>query len=138
MTTRSFLRKLKPIAFGISMADMALLLLVFFMASTSTEPPRGVVVELPRATTQAAEQESLYVTVSQTGEIYLDGKKTGIQDLKDSLAMRQSEKDKIVSITADKNLEYRVIQSVLSALREQDFLNVVFMSESRDAGGGLP
>ena len=138
MTTRSFLRKLKPIAFGTSMADMALLLLVFFMASTSTEPPRGVVVELPRATTQAAEQESLYVTVSQTGEIYLDGKKTGIQDLKDSRAMRQSEKAKIVSITADKNLEYRVIQSVLSALREQDFLNVVFMSESRDAGGGLP
>ncbi len=138
MTTQSFLRKLKPIAFGTSMADMALLLLVFFMASTSTEPPRGVVVELPRATTQAAEQESLYVTVSQAGEIYLDGKKTGIQDLKDSLAMRQSEKDKIVSITADKNLEYRVIQSVLSALREQDFLNVVFMSESRDAGGGLP
>jgi biopolymer transport protein ExbD len=120
------------------MADLALLLLVFFMASTSTEPPSGVEVALPFVETQGAEQESIYITLSRQGEMYVDGRKMSLQDLYDHLAMRHSEKDKIVSVTADKNLEYRIVAEVLSVLRSQDFLNVVFMSQSRKYKGGNP
>jgi biopolymer transport protein ExbD len=134
----SFMSRLKPISIGSAMADLALLLLVFFMASTSTEPPRGVEVELPRARTQGAEQESIYVTVSKQGDLYVDGRRVTIQELHDHLAMRQTEKDKIVSVTADRNLDYRVVADVLSALRSQDFLNIVFMSESRKDTGPRP
>lgn len=136
MKVRSFIRGLKPVAIGTSMADLALLLLVFFMASTSTEPPSGVEVVLPFAETQGAEQESIYITLSRQGEMYVDGRKMSLQDLYDHLAMRHSEKDKIVSVTADKNLEYRIVAEVLSVLRSQDFLNVVFMSQSRKYKGG--
>jgi len=128
----SFMSRLKPIAIGSAMADLALLLLVFFMASTSTEPPRGVEVELPRARTQGAEQESIYVTISRQGDLYVDGRRMTLQDFHDHLAMRQTEKDRIVSVTADRNLDYMVVASVLSVLRTQDFLNIVFMSESRE------
>lgn len=134
----SFMSRLKPISIGSAMADLALLLLVFFMASTSTEPPRGVEVDLPRARTQGAEQESIYVTVSKQGDLYVDGRRVTIQELHDHLAMRQTEKDKIVSVTADRNLDYRVVADVLSALRSQDFLNIVFMSESRKETGPRP
>lgn len=134
----SFMSRLKPIAIGSAMADLALLLLVFFMASTSTEPPRGVEVDLPRAVTQGAEQESIYVTVSRQGDLYVDGRKVTLQDLNDHLAMRQTEKDKIVSVTADRNLDYRVVADVLATLRNQDFLNIVFMSESRKDTGPRP
>jgi biopolymer transport protein ExbD len=123
--------RFRTISIGSAMADMALLLLVFFMASTSTEPPSGVSLELPRARTQGAEQESIYITISREGDLYIDGRKTSEEDLHDSLAMRQSEKDRVVSITADKNLNYEIIAGVLSILRSQDFLNIVFMSESR-------
>ncbi len=129
---KTFLQKLKTISIGTAMADMALLLLVFFMASTSTEPPKGVEVELPMARPQAAEQESLYVTISKQGDLYLDGKATNLKELYDNLAMRQSEKDNIVSITADKNLDYKIIREVIAVLQKQDFLNVVFMSEARE------
>ncbi len=129
---KSFMSRFKTISIGSAMADMALLLLVFFMASTSTEPPSGVSLELPRARTQGAEQESIYITISREGDLYIDGRKTtSSEDLHDSLAMRQSEKDRVVSITADKNLDYEIIAGVLSVLRSQDFLNIVFMSESR-------
>ncbi len=127
----SFLKKLRHISIGSAMADMALLLLVFFMASTSTEPPKGVSVELPKAVTVGAEQESLFITISREGDLYFEGKKIAIGDFQDNLAMRQSEKDKVVSITADRNLEYRIVGDVLKVLREQDFLNIVFMSETR-------
>ncbi|MBN1533150.1 MAG: biopolymer transporter ExbD [Spirochaetes bacterium] len=133
---KGILSRLRTISIGSAMADLALLLLVFFMAATSTEPPRGVEVELPRAETQAAEQESIYITVSKQGELYVDSKKTTLGDFSDLLAMRQGEKDKTVSITADRNLDYRIIASVLDTLRGQDFLNVVFMSESKKHRGG--
>lgn len=131
MKIDSFISKLKPVAIGTSMADMALLLLVFFMVSTSTEPPRGAVVDLPEAVTRNAEQEGVYITISNDGAIFYDGKKTSIDDLRDSLAVRRPEKDRPVSVTADRNLPYRQVRELLSTLRDLDFLNIIFMADSR-------
>ncbi len=131
MNNKSLLKKLKHVSIGSAMADLAMLLLIFFMASTSTEPPKGVEVELPKAEAQGAEQDSLFVSISKEGDIYFDGKPVDIQGLNDKLAMRQGEKDRIISITADKNLDYKLISNVLVVLQKQDFLNIVFMAESR-------
>lgn len=133
MRKGSFLSKLRPITLGSAMADMALLLLVFFMASTTTEPPRGVEVVLPKGTTQGAEQDSLYMTISRSGDIYFDGNLVELEGLHDNLAMRRGEKDRPVAITADRDLDYAYVSRVLGILQEQDFLNVVFMSEPRES-----
>lgn len=132
MKRNSFLDKLKPISFGSAMADMAFLLLIFFMASTSTEPPKGVEVELPIAMTKGAEQDSLYITISKEGDIYFDGQPVSLQMLYNGLAVRKVESDRIISITADKSLNYEIVAAVLDVLREQEFLNVVFMSEPKE------
>ena len=131
MKVNSFLARIKPVAIGTSMADLALLLLIFFMVSTTTEPPQGSDVSLPVATTSSIEQEGIYISISGNGDIYYDGKKTTPQDLYDSLAMRRSERNKLVSITADRGLEYRHISRTLDMLRELDFLNVAFMAHQR-------
>lgn len=125
----SILKKLKPVAIGSAMADMALLLLVFFMASTTTEPPKGVEVNLPVAVTQGAEQDSIYITIAADGNIYYEGSEVSPDALNDYLAMRKSEKDRVVALTADRNLDYNVVREVLKILQQQNFLNVVFMSE---------
>ncbi len=129
MRTNSIIKKLKPVAIGSAMADMALLLLVFFMASTTTEPPKGVEVALPVAVTQGAEQDSIYITIASDSNIYYEGSSVSPDALNDYLAMRKSEKDRVVALTADKNLDYRVVREVLEILQQQNFLNVVFMSE---------
>ncbi|MFH1380056.1 MAG: biopolymer transporter ExbD [bacterium] len=133
---KSFLSRLKPIPIGSAMADMALLLLIFFMASTSTEPPKGVEVDLPKARVQGAEQDSLYVTIGKDGSIYFDGKQVSLEEMRDLLAMRSGESDRIVSVTADKNLTYQIIFRALEVFQEQNFLNVVFMSEQRSPHRG--
>ncbi len=129
MRKYSILKKLKPVAIGSAMADMALLLLVFFMASTTTEPPKGVEVNLPVAVTQGAEQDSIYITIAADGNIYYEGSEVSYDALNDYLAMRKSEKDRVVALTADRNLDYNVVREVLEILQQQNFLNVVFMSE---------
>ncbi len=128
---KSILNKLQMTSFGASMADMALLLLVFFMVTTSTEPPKGVDVELPSAVTHGAEQDTLYVTIGKDRDIYFDGRLVDLSDLKDELLLRGLEKDRTISITADKSLDYETVQQVLNVLQESDFLNIVFMSEPK-------
>lgn len=131
LSSSSFLKKLRPFSIGASMADMAMLLLVFFMATTTTEPPKGVEVDLPAARVKGAEQDSIYITVAKNGSIYYDGKIVHFDQLRDNLVLRQSEKDRVVSITADKELNYEKVAMVLSVLQEMDFLNVVFMAQER-------
>ena len=113
------------------MADMALLLLVFFMVSTSTEPPWGIEVELPVAITASAEQDSVHITISRTGVIFLNGEAVTPEEVNDYLAMHQWEKDRVVSITADKNLSYKRISNLLAILQSHEFLNIVFMAEPK-------
>jgi len=132
MRDNSFLKKLKPISIGSAMADMAMLLLIFFMATTSTEPPQGVEVDVPIAKSQGAEQDSIYITIGKKGRVYVDGKKVDLIQLGDLLGTRQGEKDRVISLTADKNLNYEVVKNVLSVLQEQDFLNIVFMSQAKE------
>ncbi len=137
MNDKSFLKKLKSISIGSSMADMALLLLVFFMATTTTEPPKGVEVDLPIAKARGAEQDSVYITISKNGVYYIDGMATTSNELGNILASRPVEKDRAVSITADKNLDYRAVKKLLNILQNLEFLNVVFMSQPGNDGGVL-
>lgn len=129
---RNFLSRLRPFSLGASAADLAMLLLVFFMATTSTEPPKSVEIDLPKGRTESAEQDTLYITISKSNQVYFDGRLSSIDDIRDQLALREGEKDRPVSITADKNLNYSSISSILTVLMEYDFLNILFMSQPED------
>jgi biopolymer transport protein ExbD len=109
-----------------------MLLLVFFMATTSTEPPKSVEIDLPKGRTESAEQDTLYITIAKNNQVYFDGRLSSIDDIRDQLALRGGEKDRPVSITADKNLNYSSVSGILAILREYDFLNILFMSQSKD------
>lgn len=136
-TRTSFIKKIQFISIGSAMADMALLLLIFFMASTSSEPPQGVSVDIPRGYTESADQDSFYLTVSKNGELYLDGQKMTKEELVSELTMRQGERDRTVSITADREMPYKEIKELLYLLQKEDFLNVVFMAEPSQGEGQL-
>lgn len=129
---RTFLSKLRPFSLGASAADLAMLLLVFFMATTSTEPPKSVEIDLPKGRTESAEQDTLYITIAKNNQVYFDGRLSSIDDIRDQLALRGGEKDRPVSITADKNLNYSSVSGILTILREYDFLNILFMSQPKD------
>ena len=129
---RSFLSKLRPFTLGAAAADLAMLLLVFFMVTTSTEPPKSVEIDLPKSKTESAEQDTLYITISSKGDLYFDGRPSSVADIKDQLALRSGEKDRPVSLTADKNLNYSSVSEILNVLREYNFLNIVFMSQPKD------
>ena len=129
MVNSSFLKKIKMISLGSAMADIALLLLIFFMVATTSEPPKGIDVELPTAKTEGADQDSIYITIAKDGRVFYDGNFVTLDNLGILLGQRQSEKNTVVALTADKDLDYSQIQKVMSVLQDRDFLNVVFMAQ---------
>jgi biopolymer transport protein ExbD len=134
---RSFLKKIKTVSIVTAMADTALQLIIFFMVSTTYDAPNLAEIHLPESETQTSESEHIYLSLTRQGRIYLGNEEISLDRLRDYLSYRQDQRNKVVSVFADKDLPYRDIAVVLTLLQEQDFLNVLFMTSPRkDTGPG--
>lgn len=124
--------RLQQTSIGAAMADMAMLLLIFFMVTTNAEPPQGIEVDLPTAKTQENKGDSLFITVASNGDYYFEGAKTDLDSIKNSLLQRPDDKDKTIAISADQDIDYAYIGALLIELRNADFLNVLFVSQDEE------
>jgi len=90
----------------ISLTDIVLLLLIFFLLTSSFVVQPGIKVKLPKAASgQQDESDKIFLTVTQAGQIYLNQKATNEQQLGTQLrkALRDNPQ-KLVVIRADKDL----------------------------------
>ncbi len=113
-----------------STSDIAFLLLIFFMVSTSFRKEVGLKVILPeaRATEKLTRTRDIsHVYVSKDGKISVDDRIVSPDIVKIAYARKVEEKPElIVSIKADKKTKYDHIDRVIEALREARALRVVF------------
>ncbi|TFH42693.1 MAG: hypothetical protein E4G96_02885, partial [Chrysiogenales bacterium] len=61
MKNRSFLKRIKSVSIVTAMADTALQLIIFFMASTTYDAPNLAEINLPQSETQTSESEYIYL-----------------------------------------------------------------------------
>ena len=104
----------------IPMIDVMMFLLVFFvLISLNALPSRGLKVALPVAAdaTHLDVPKRVTVTLAANGDIYLDGAKTDLAELRGQLqAMAQSTKLTVI-IAGDQNAHLQPLVSVLDALK---------------------
>ena len=104
----------------IPMIDVMMFLLVFFvLISLNALPSRGLRVALPFAAdaTHLDVPKRVTVTLAANGDIYLDGAKTDLAELRGQLqAMAQSTKLTVI-IAGDQNAHLQPLVSVLDALK---------------------
>lgn len=103
-----------------SMADIAFLLLTFFLVTTSldldkglglTLPPRGQAKPIPRRNIAS-------LLINASGEVLLDEQEIDIPRIRDVIKQRLAQNDKlIVSIKTDRNTKYQVFVSVLDQVQ---------------------
>jgi biopolymer transport protein ExbD len=90
----------------ISLTDIVLLLLIFFLLTSSFIVQPGIKVKLPKAASgQQDESNKVFITVTQNERIFLNQKQVSRNELQTEL--RQQLKDdpsKVVVIRADKDL----------------------------------
>jgi biopolymer transport protein ExbD len=89
-----------------SLTDVVMLLLIFFLLSSSFMAEPGIKVQLPRAETGEQKTEQvLTVTLTHQGKVYLNSAETSLERLQQEVAAAlQNAPDRVVQIRADKEV----------------------------------
>jgi biopolymer transport protein ExbD len=104
----------------IPMIDVIFFLLVFFMISTlSMTIYRGLPVNLPTAASSQRDlRETLNLTLTQEGEMFLNKERITLQDLRPWVkAGLEKEPELMVILNADGEVHHRTVVTVMDELR---------------------
>ncbi len=112
--------------------DVVFLLLIFFMVSTTFDRQSELNIELPEASGEISETESLDIEVfiGPKGEYTINGKTLLNTQIGSLLrAMREAARDNKeprVIISADKNATHQSVMTAMDAARQLGFLHITF------------
>ena len=113
-------RKLQEINSS-SMADIAFLLLVFFLVTTTISMDKGISLVLPSEGNEMEVNKSniANILVNESGKVLIDDKPARINDIK-SIAEKRiaSNKNVIFSVQTHPRTKYQVYLQVLDRLKE--------------------
>ncbi len=110
----------KPSISPISIADIVLLLLIFFLLTSTYVAQTGIKVKLPRSSTkQVLNEKNVFLTITLDGEIYVNDKRTTVEnivnDLKTALSMTT---ERGVIIRADQVMQLGKIVEIMDYAKE--------------------
>lgn len=104
-----------------SMADIAFLLLTFFLVTTSLDMDKGLQLTLPpKGEAKPIPKRNIAsLLINAAGEVSLDGEQElRIQDIKETIRLRLSQNDRLlVSIKTDRETPYQAFVSVLDQVQ---------------------
>lgn len=114
-----------------SMADIAFILLIFFMVTTALQE-QGLSVKLPKAmeTEKVEVKEIEDIFINSKGEIMIDGEFINLRDIKQIFYKKRQKKERfIVALNVDKDCPYRIVSQVLDELKLHSALQVLLIVE---------
>ncbi|MDR9417675.1 ExbD/TolR family protein [Gracilimonas sp.] len=113
-----------------SLTDIVLLLLIFFLLTSSFVTNFGIRVEVPRAESSAAtESQFISVAVTKTGEFYVDGELTARGSLASAIRnARNNKPQSTVVLRADKDAKVDDAVRVMNVSRALN-LRIIMATE---------
>jgi len=114
-----------------SLVDVTMVLLIIFML-TAPFIQAGIQVKLPKAkSTVIKEQESVIVSVSKDGEVYINKDKIDVDKLSDALTTLKVAGENRVFVRADENVPYGVVMSVVGEIKAAGIDDVGMITEMK-------
>jgi len=100
--------------------DIVFLLLIFFMLTANFIMQPGIKIKLPEAETARPEENNkIVVYISENNDIFLDGAKIPITDLKNALSVKLGKSDKkTVILKADEKINLGLAVKVMDISKE--------------------
>jgi len=118
-----------------SLADMAFLLLIFFMVTTTFRKEQSRIWDAPLAdATQKLEvkrRDVLHVFVERDGSIFINDMLVPTDQVSDVVApiYEESERRLVISLRADRDVPYVYVDAVQKELQEAGAVRVAFYTE---------
>lgn len=120
-----------------SMADIAFLLLIFFMVTTIFRIEEGLEVTLPKATQgeRLLREHLSHIWIDRTGRISIDDALIQVPQIEPIMFKKaQEDKQLIVAFNTDKDVPYVVMNDVMEQLKLALATNVAFNHDQRASG----
>jgi biopolymer transport protein ExbD len=120
------------------MADIAFLLLIFFMVTTIFKMEDGLQISLPRAETAAKQkrEQIMRVWIDAAGYISIQDKLVRVHQIRDIMTNALSENPVlIVAFNADHRTPAGIVHEVMEQLKEANAIRVSFTSDPELSGG---
>ncbi|UCG51993.1 MAG: biopolymer transporter ExbD [Candidatus Latescibacterota bacterium] len=121
-----------------SMADIAFLLLIFFMTTTIFKMEDGLPITLPRAETAAKQEREkiIRVWIDPVGHISIQDRLVMVEQIKDLMLGAMTENPAlIVAFNADHRTPNGIVSDVMDELKEANAVRVSFTSDKETKGG---
>ncbi len=117
-----------------SMADIAFILLVFFILTSTIDMERNVPVSLPEANaTEGGSSKYFHVWLDPSGDCYVRSELMDREALYRAAKYRAADNPDVrAMIGADATLPYRRVNGVMETLRDAGVYNIVLLSRKRD------
>lgn len=121
-----------------SMADIAFLLLIFFMVSTTFRREQDRHLAFPQAEkTQKMDEKRkniLHVWIEPDGSVYINDRRTPMDQVSEVAltAYRETDRRLLVGIRGDREVPYRFINRVTEELRQASAVRVFFHTDLED------
>lgn len=119
-----------------SMADIAFLLLIFFMTTTIFRMEEGLPVTLPRAETAQKQKREriMHVWIDAAGNISINDKLVRMEQIETIMKAALSENPSlIIAFNADHRTAYGVVSNVMEELKKANAIRVSFTSDPERA-----
>lgn len=105
----------------VPLVDVVLVLLIIFML-TAQVMEFGLEIDVPKVKQNVQTAEELPVlSVTKTGNIYLQDKELNINDIRQAVTQRFGAGTKAIYVRADKQVTWEVLAQVVSAAKEAKF-----------------
>jgi len=115
-----------------SMADIAFLLLIFFMVTTIFKLEEGLKITLPRAEAgvKVPRQQVSHIWVAGPGEMTIDDNKIPLVDIVPIMRAKGAENTQmIVGLNIDRSVPWEIASEVIEMLKEALALNASFTTD---------
>lgn len=112
-----------------SMADIAFLLIVFFMVTTIFKLEQGLAITLPRSTAgdKIPREKVAHIWIDRSGTISIDDLVVSVWDIEPMiLAKIRENPGVIVSFNTDEQAPYRLVNEAMERLKLANALRVSF------------
>lgn len=118
------------------MADIAFLLLIFFMTTTIFKMEDGLPVTLPRVETSQKQQREMIsrIWINRDGIISINDKLVTVENIEAIVVTMMQEKPSlIIAFNADDRCPYSVVSDVMEELKRANAVRVSFTSDPESA-----
>jgi len=123
---------------AIGLTDIVMLLLIFFLLSSTFILQPGIKVDLPEArVTETVEQETLTVTIPLSGGVYLNDQPVSLAELPARLLQELAlGADKDIILRADEEIPFRRAVEVMDIAKQVGAARFLIATRSEEEGGG--